>query len=83
VKESVANHLNAELTQLKEDVQLARENMFGRRLFEAFATEFAATHLNEKQEVRKLHDTIAAKDSKLAEAIKFAQKANKCSQLSK
>jgi len=59
VKESVANNLNAELTQLKEDVQLARENMFGRRLFEAFATEFAATHLNENKEIAKLNHQLA------------------------
>ena len=73
--QAVSRHLKAELSQLQEDIKVARENNFGRRIFEAYATEFGATHLNEKQEVRKLHDTIAAKDSKLAEAIKFAQKA--------
>ena len=66
VKESVANHLNAELTQLKEDVQLARENMFGRRLFEAFATEFAATHLNENKEIAKLNHQLAESRQQLA-----------------
>jgi hypothetical protein len=73
--QSVSKHLKAELSQLKEDIKVARENNFGRRIFEAYASEFGATHLNEKQEVRKLHDTIAAKDQKLSEAIKFAQKA--------
>jgi len=72
---AVSTHLKAELSQLQEDIKVARENNFGRRIFEAYASEFGATHLNEKQEVRKLHDTIAAKDSKLAEAIKFAQRA--------
>ena len=72
---SVSTHLKGELSQLKEDIKVARENNFGRRIFEAYASEFGATHLNEKQEVRKLHDTIAAKDAKLSEAIKFAQKA--------
>jgi len=72
---AVSTHLKGELSQLKEDIKVARENNFGRRIFEAYATEFGATHLNEKQEVRKLHDTIAAKDAKLSEAIKFAQKA--------
>ena len=72
---AVSVHLKAELGQLQEDIKVARENNFGRRIFEAYATEFGATHLNEKQEVRKLHDTIAAKNTKLAEAIKFAQKA--------
>ena len=73
--QAVSKHLKAELSQLQEDIKAARENNFGRRIFEAFSTEFGATHLNEKAEVRKLHDTIAAKDAKLAEAIQFAQKA--------
>ena len=66
VKESVANNLSAELTQLKEDVQLARENMFGRRLFEAFATEFAATHLNENKEIAKLNHQLSESRQQLA-----------------
>lgn len=68
VKESVAKSLQAELTQLKEDIQVARENQFGRRLFEAFASEFAVTHLNENKEIRKLNAIISEKDHKLAEA---------------
>ena len=72
---AVSTHLKAELGQLQEDIKVARENNFGRRIFEAYASEFGATHLNEKAEVRKLHDTIAAKDLKLAEAIKLTQKA--------
>jgi hypothetical protein len=72
---AVATHLKAELSSLKEDIQVARENNFGRRIFEAYSAEFGATHLNEKAEVRKLHDVIAQKDQKIAEAIKFAKKA--------
>ena len=72
---AVSRHLKAELNQLQEDIQVARENNFGRRIFEAYATEFGATHLNEKAEVRKLHDTIAHKDKKLSEAIKLTMKA--------
>ena len=72
---AVSQHLKAEPNQLKEDIQVARENNFGRRIFEAYAAEFGATHLNEKAEVRKLHDIIAAKDVKLAEAIELSEKA--------
>jgi hypothetical protein len=75
MSQAVTRHLKAELGQLQEDIKAARENNFGRRIFEAYAAEFGATHLNEKAEVRKLHDTIAAKDQKLAEAIKITQKA--------
>ena len=73
--QAVSKHLRAELGQLKEDIQVARENNFGRRIFEAYSAEFGATHLNEKAEVRELHDIIDQKNAKLAEAIKFAKKA--------
>ena len=58
VQETVTKNLKSELSQLKEDIQSARENMFGRRLFEAFASEFSLTHLNENKEIRGLHETI-------------------------
>jgi hypothetical protein len=73
--QAVSKHLKAELNQLHEDIKVARENNFGRRIFEAYAAEFGATHLNEKAEVRKLHDMIAHKDKKLAEAIKLSENA--------
>jgi len=73
--EAVSHHLKVELSQLKEDIKVARENNFGRRIFEAYSAEFGATHLNEKAEVRKLKESIAHKNTKLAEAIKFTKKA--------
>ena len=70
VKEAVAKNLGSELSQLKEDIQAARENMFGRRLFEAFASEFAVTHLNENKEFQKLQAQLAKKDAIIAESKK-------------
>lgn len=58
IRESVTKHLKAELTQFKEDIKTARENTFGRKMFEAFAAEFAATHLNENAEIKKLQKVI-------------------------
>jgi hypothetical protein len=75
VKESITKKLESEMTQLKEDIQLARENMFGRQLFEAFASEFAVTHLNENKEIRKLQAIIAVKEQSLAEARAEADRA--------
>ena len=75
MSQAVSHHLKAELSQLKEDIQTARENNFGRRIFEAYAAEFGATHLNENAEVRKLHDVIAGKDAQLAEATQTLTKA--------
>jgi hypothetical protein len=75
VRESVTRKLESEMTQLKEDIQIARENMFGRQLFEAFASEFAVTHLNENKEIRKLQAVVAAKEQALAEARAEAESA--------
>lgn len=73
VKEAVAKNLESELTQLKEDIQIARENMFGRRLFEAFASEFAVTHLNENKEIAKLQKALSESKQAIAEAKKDAE----------
>jgi hypothetical protein len=73
VKEAVSTTVRAEMTQLKEDIKIARENNFGRRLFEAFATEFSATHLNEHAEIRKLKNDVASMANRLEEATKVAE----------
>jgi hypothetical protein len=75
MSQAVSRHLKAELTQLQEDIKVARENNFGRRIFEAYAAEFGATHLNENAEVRKLHSLLQHKDKQLSEAIKLTQRA--------
>jgi hypothetical protein len=71
MSESVAKHLKAELNQLHEDIKVARENNFGRRIFEAYAAEFGATHLNENAEVRKLSNLLANKNKQLEEAAQI------------
>ena len=68
VKESVSKQLKFEVKQLKEDIDSARQNDFGRRLFEAFATEFSGSYLNEKSETSKLLKILDKKDMELAEA---------------
>ena len=73
VKEAVTSSLESELTQLKEDIQIARENMFGRRLFEAFASEFAGTHLNENKQIRELQAQFEKVTGKLAEAVQVIE----------
>ena len=68
VEEAVSKKLTTEIGQLKEDIDNARNNDFGRRLFEAFAQEFASSHLNEKSETAKLLKIIQRKEQELAEA---------------
>jgi hypothetical protein len=66
----VAKTLRTEMVQLKEDIEAARKNDFGRRIFESFASEYASSHLNEKSETAKLLKVVAEKDAQLAEAKK-------------
>jgi hypothetical protein len=67
---AVAGQLKGEMSQLKEDIKVAKENNFGRRIFESFASEFSVTHLSEKQETRKLMQALAEKEQQLAESQK-------------
>jgi len=68
VESVVTNGLTTELVQLKEDIEDARRNDFGRRIFESFASEYASSHLNEKSETAKLLQVVAEKEAQLAEA---------------
>jgi len=71
----VESTLKREITQLKEDIEEARRNDFGRKLFEAFSSEYATSHLNENSETAKLMQVVATKDKQLVEAKTFALKA--------
>ena len=77
MNEAVTKHLKGELSQLKEDIKVARENNFGRRIFESFASEFSVTHLNDKAETRKLMNSLQLKDQQLAESIKVIGQSKK------
>jgi hypothetical protein len=77
MNDAVAKHLKGELSQLKEDIKTARENDFGRRIFESFASEYSGTYLNDKAETRKLVAVMQQKEEQLAEAIKTANDAKK------
>jgi hypothetical protein len=70
VAETVQSGLRSEMSQLREDIDSARRNDFGRRIFESFASEFAASHLNEKSETVKLLKVVAAKELELEEAAR-------------
>lgn len=76
VSETVAKGLKSEITALKEDIEAARQNDFGRRLFEAYANEYANSYMNEKSEVAKLMKVVALKDKQLSEEkVKVAETA--------
>jgi hypothetical protein len=64
----VKTKLTNEIGQLKEDIESARRNDFGRRIFESFASEYASSYLNEKSDTAKLMKVIQQKEHELAEA---------------
>jgi hypothetical protein len=68
VSHAVSSHLKGELSQLKEDIQIARENTFGRKIFETFASEFSTTYLNDKAETRNIVKTLESKEQELAKS---------------
>jgi hypothetical protein len=72
--QSVSKHLKAEMNQLHEDIKIARENNFGRKIFEAYAAEFGSTYLNENAEIRKLSRVVAHKNQQLEEATRIVEK---------
>jgi hypothetical protein len=71
IEETVAKGLRSEMKQLKEDIDAARRNDFGRRIFESFASEYAASHLNEKSETAKLLRVVEQKTQEIEEAAKI------------
>ena len=80
VEKAINETLRREMTQLHEDLEKNRQNMFGRRIFEAVAAEFMTSYLAEGTEIRKLQGILQEKEqalgtatSKLDEAMKESQ----------
>ena len=81
------NTIRNELNTLREDIKTAKENQFGRKIFETYAAEFMSSYLNEGTEVAKLNKVveglqseienkdkaIAEKDVTIAESAKTAR----------
>ena len=75
--------IKTELVQWRDDIKVARENNFGRRIFEAVASEYMASYLSEGSEVKKLQAQLQeskqqtiAKQAKIAEQQKLVESAN-------
>ena len=65
VEKIVEDVLRNEMTQLKEDIKAARENNFGRKIFESFATEYMASYLAEGTTIRKLNSHIEKQEKNI------------------
>lgn len=60
--------IRKELVQWRDDIKVARENNFGRRIFEAVAAEYMASYLSEGSEVKKLQKQLAESQNRIDEA---------------
>jgi hypothetical protein len=69
----LAETLRTEITQLREDIQVSRENAFGRKIMEAFAAEFMASGFADGTQVKKLGDQLAQLTQKLDETTKLVE----------
>ncbi len=70
VEDAVTKKLTNEISQLKEDIGTAREVNFGKKIFEAFASEYQASYLNEKSETARLLKVVDETSLKLKDAEK-------------
>ncbi len=68
VEKIIENALTGELTTLKEDIQKAKENEFGRKIFETFSAEFMTSTLAEGTQVAKLSRQVEEHKTQLDEA---------------
>jgi hypothetical protein len=75
VSEMVGKSLKGEIHALKEDIDTARKNDFGRKIFESFASEYGTSYLNENSETAKLIKVVDMKNKQLDEAKQFVKKA--------
>ena len=70
VESAVNKKLAEELKSLKEDITAARTVNFGKKIFEAFASEYQNSYLNEKSESAKLMKVVDETTMKLKDAEK-------------
>jgi hypothetical protein len=75
VEKFVEDNLKANLAELHEDLELNRQNMFGRRIFEAVVAEYMTSYFAEDTEVRKLQHVLESKETEIAEARAEAETA--------
>jgi hypothetical protein len=73
VESAVNKKLAEELKALKEDISSAREINFGKKIFEAFASEYQNSYLNEKSETAKLMKVVDETTLKLKDAEKVIE----------
>jgi len=74
IEKNINETLKKEIGSFRTDIKAARENDFGRRMFDTFVGEYMTSHLNESGEVRKLQNEVAKLNEQVeASEVKSAE----------
>jgi predicted DNA-binding protein YlxM (UPF0122 family) len=65
IESNIEKTLRTEISQFKEDIRVARENDFGRKIFESVAAEFMTSYLNEGTEISKMQKVVESKNQQM------------------
>jgi len=68
VEGTINKVISEEVKSFRDDITAARENDFGRRIFEAFATEYNTSYLNEAKEIHAVQKRMSEMEKALNEA---------------
>lgn len=69
VEQTLNESLVKEFTRFREDIKAARQNHFGRKIFESFAAEYMTSYLSEGSEVKKLSKMLEESKAQTAKAL--------------
>jgi hypothetical protein len=76
--------IEEEMVELKEDLEVVKQNSFGRKIFESFMSEFNRSFVDEESIFKKmsvLEDKLQDAESRLFEAEQAEKKANRVKKL--
>ena len=74
IDENIEKVLRSEIAQFKDDIKVARENDFGRRIFESVAAEFMTSYLNEGTEMNKMQKVLESKNQEMTQLKESVKK---------
>jgi electron transfer flavoprotein alpha subunit len=81
VEGTINKVISEEVKSFRNDITAARENDFGRRIFEAFATEYNTSYLNETKEIKVAQKELAQMKKVVAEAKAMVEKSTRARKL--
>jgi hypothetical protein len=76
--------IEEEMVELKEDLEVVKQNTFGRKIFESFMSEFNRSFVDEESVFKKmsvLEDKLQDAEARLFEAEQAEKKANRAKKL--